>query len=68
MIVYTKQCLCQSRDKTRLQDLKRQYDNVEVKIVNRSKEWQEEAEKYNAQYPFYVVDEVVYPFYDWMQV
>lgn len=63
MIVYTKRCLCKSRDRERLKELRLKYPNLIVKNVNLSKEYREAAISYNMSLPIYVIDGVAYDFY-----
>lgn len=58
MIVYTKRCLCQSKDKQRLRELRLRYGQVEVRNITRSSEWAKKAAEYNISLPFYVKDGV----------
>lgn len=63
MIVYTRHCMCRTKEKQRLHALKEKYGQVEVRIVTRSKQWRLEADSFNALLPFAVLDGLVYDFY-----
>lgn len=63
MIVYTRKCMCQSKEKARVKELKTEYRDVQVRIVTRSKEWMAEADRYGVALPFYTDGSLLYDFY-----
>jgi len=63
IIVYTNRCLCPSKDKARLAEIKRQYNDVQVRRVALSQVWAEEARRYGVAMPFYVDEDLICDFY-----
>lgn len=54
MVVYYK-CLCSSRDRLRVQQLRS--DGHEVRVVSKNPEWRREAKLYDTRLPFFAKDE-----------
>lgn len=63
MIIYSRKCFCQSKEKSRLRELKQEFKYVEVRQVTKLKEWQTEADRYGAHMPFYVDGNLLHDFW-----